>query len=373
MKALTIFSFLLAGWSLSAQELRIQKDYSESFSSDAIHLVEIENKYGDIIVNAWEKDSIKVEVTLEAFGKNQELVNKEIQKVDINIRQIGSMVSGITVFRQTKTRGFLGDLLSEIEDASKSLVGNSKLSIDYEVFLPENLELSITNKYGDVFIGKSTSDARVNIAHGDLRADQLTGTVYLAHSFGKHTINDLGEASLSLKGVTSDISNASVLTFESSSSQIFIGRVNELRLDNRNDKILVDEAETVSGKGSFADLTVKKLSKNARLDFSYGEIYLDQILRNFGAIRINGKSTDINLIINQGSYLSTYLEGDQSQMILPNSMLTMSNTPVENTNRVALSGMVGATQVEVSELNVIADMGSLIVSIEETDMFTNKD
>lgn len=372
MRAIAIFSLLSIALSATSQDLRIQKDYNQSFSSGDVQRLEIENKYGDVIVNVWKNDSVKIVAEVEAFGKNQELVNKEIQRVDINIRQIGSMVSAITSFQQAKTRGFLGDLLSDLEDVSKSLVGNSKLSINYEVWMPENLSLTVSNKYGDVFIGRTTADTRVTLAHGDLRADQMTGAVYLDHSFGKHRINQVGEANLTLKGVTSDISEASILIFESSSSQIFIGKTEEIRLDNRNDKILIDEAEVVSGKGSFTDLTVKKLSQNARLDFSYGEVYLDQILKNFSEIRINGKSTDINLIINQGSYIKTYLEGDQSQMILPNSMFAIKNAPVENTDRVALSGMVGNTQNETSDLYIVADQGSLIISIEETDMFTNK-
>lgn len=372
MRAIAIFSLMLVVSVANGQDLRIQKDYNQSFPSGDVQRLEIENKYGDVIVNVWGRDSVKIVAEVEAFGKNQELVNKEIQRVDINIRQIGSMVSAITSFQQAKTRGFLGDLLSDLEDVSKSLVGNSKLSINYEVWMPENLSLTINNKYGDVFIGRTTSDARITLAHGDLRADQLFGTLYLDHSFGKHRINQLSEANLTLKGVTSDISEASILTFESSSSQIFIGKTQEIRLDNRNDKILVDEANTVSGKGSFTDLTVKKLSQKARLDFSYGEVYLDQILKNFESIRVSGKSTDINLIINQGSYIKSYLEGEQSQMILPNSMFAMKNSPVENTDRVALSGMVGNTQTEVSDLYIVADQGSLIISIEETDMFTNK-
>lgn len=377
MRATLLFSLFLFGLSVVGQDTRITKDFNESFTTKDIRLLEIENKYGDVIINTWKYDSVKIVVAVEAFGKTQELANREISKVDVKIRRVGSMITAVTTFEQIKSKGFFGELLSEIEDVSKSFVGNSKLTIDYEVWMPTYMELNLNNKYGDAFVGQLKGNARITLAHGDLRADQMLGEIHLDHSFGKHTINLLNNGYLTLRGVTSDISKANKLSFESSSSQIYLGKIDELKLDNRNDKLLVDEAKTVSGKGSFTDLTVKKLSHNSRLDFSYGEIYLDQILKNFEYIRIDGKSTDINLIINQGSYIKTYIEGDQaqvqSQMILPNSMLTMNRQPLQESDRISLTGMVGNTQVEVSDLYINTDQGSLIISIEETDMFTNKD
>ena len=377
MRATLLFSLFLFGLSVVGQDTRITKDFNESFTTKDIRLLEIENKYGDVIINTWKYDSVKIVVAVEAFGKTQELANREISKVDVKIRRVGSMITAVTTFEQIKSKGFFGELLSEIEDVSKSFVGNSKLTIDYEVWMPTYMELNLNNKYGDAFVGQLKGNARITLAHGDLRADQMLGEIHLDHSFGKHTINLLNNGYLTLRGVTSDISKANKLSFESSSSQIYLGKIDELKLDNRNDKLLVDEAKTVSGNGSFTDLTVKKLSHNSRLDFSYGEIYLDQILKNFEYIRIDGKSTDINLIINQGSYIKTYIEGDQaqvqSQMILPNSMLTMNRQPLQESDRISLTGMVGNTQVEVSDLYINTDQGSLIISIEETDMFTNKD
>lgn len=372
MKTILLCSMLLAGTALAAQDTRIQKNYSESFSTKDLRLVEVSNKYGDVIVNTWKKDSVRIKVNVEAYGKSQDLVDREIRRAEIEIRRVGSIVTGATKFDQGKTRGIFGDLLADIEDVSKSLVGNSKLTVDYEVWMPANLDVNIDNKFGDIYIGQISGDMNIDLSHGDLRGDHFSGRLTLNHSFGKHTIDQVKTGDLTLRGVRSDIAKAGTLTFESGSSEIYLGKVDNVRLDNRNDKIHIDEALSISGDGSFTDLSVKKIVKSSRLNFTYGEIFLDQILTNFDQIRIEGNSCDINLIINQGSYIKTYIQGSESQMILPNSMLTMTKTPVEESEMISLSGMVGHTQVEVSDLYIIAENGDLIISIEETDMFTNK-
>jgi hypothetical protein len=372
MRTILLCSMLLASMALIAQETRIEKDYSESYSIDGLRLVEVNNKYGDVIVNTWQKDSVRIVVNVEAFGKSQDLIDREIRRVDVQLRRVGSMVTGVTKFDQGKTKGIFGELLAELEDVSKTIVGNSKLTVNYELWMPSELELKIENKFGDIYIGQINGDMNIDLSHGDLRGDRFGGKLNLQHSFGKHTIDQVNEGDLTLRGVTSDISMANRLTFESGSSEIFLDKVDHLRLDNRNDKVYVEEAQTITGEGSFTDLSVKKVATITRLNFTYGEIFLDQILSNFEQVRIEGKSCDINLIINQGSYIKTYIEGSESRMILPNSMLTMSKSDIEDSEKVRLSGMVGHTQTEVSDLYIIADNGDLIISIEETDMFTNK-
>ncbi|MFT6941727.1 MAG: hypothetical protein ACJASN_003228 [Cyclobacteriaceae bacterium] len=363
---------LISVVALQGQSTRIEKNYSGSFSADQIRLLEISNKYGEVVINTWKYDSIKIDVRVEAYGKSQDLVNREIDRVDIDTRQVGSLISSVTDINQGKSRGFFGELLSELEDVSKSLVGNSKLEIDYQVWMPEQLDLSVENKFGDVYLGQLSGDIKIDLSHGDLRADQLSGIVMLKHSFGKHTIDRLADADLTLRGVTSNIRSAQSVSFESSSSEIFLGVMGQVRLDNRNDKIHIEEAIEVSGKGTFTDLNIRKLVTEGRLNFDYGEIFIDQIVQNFGSLRIDGKLCDINLIINQGSYIKSYIQGVEDRMILPNSMLTMLKGVVADSEMISLTGMVGNTQVVLSDLFIVADNGDLIISIEETDVFTNK-
>ncbi len=372
MKKISFYSLaFLVGFALHAQNVRIEKSYDRSFFIEDRARVEITNKYGEVIINNWYKDSVRIKVDVLAEGKNQEVVNKEMRRVDIDLRQIGSIVSGVTKF-DVGRRGVFGEFLDQVNDYSKSVIGGKRITVDYEVWLPQELDLSIENKFGDIYLSSLDGKVSIDLSHGDLRGNKISNELMLKHSFGKSAFDYIHDGNITFRGIDAKISEAQKLLFESSSSEISLGTAEEIQLVSRNDKYFVDKARNVIGEGTFTDIRIDELTENARLDFDYGEIYLARIDKEFDNIFINGKSCDINMILNQASYINTTIEGDQNRMILPNSMLVMKRENLDN-ERIKLSGFVGNTNTTHSSLEVRSDGGELLISIKETDIFTNRD
>lgn len=373
MKKILLYSLSIVLFlSVYAQEdILLEKKYDKSFAYDEGDKVDIKNKYGEVIVRTWYNDSIRIKVKIEATGKNQETVNKEMRRVELNLRKIGSIVSGTTTFDRSR-KGFLGELLDQVEDYSKSVVGGGKITVDYELWVPENASVTIENKFGDVYLADLHGLVSIDLSHGDLRANKITDQLILKHSFGKNSFDYVNDGNLTLRGAETKIGKAEYLQFESSSSEVTLGQVSAVLLNSRNDKFFIDEAHEITGEGSFTDLTLDYLSDNMRLDFNYGDVYLSQINKDFNTIELTGKSSDINLILNQASYIKTYIRGEEEKMILPNSMLVLSKEKVDEEN-ISLSGFVGNTNTTHGNLEINALGGELIISIKETSIFTNKD
>jgi len=76
--------------------------------------------------------------------------------------------------------------------------------------------------------------------------------------------------------------------------------------------------------------------------------------------------------LNQASFIKTFIKGPEDRMILPNSMLVMKKEQFED-GRISLSGDVGNTNIDHSQLVIDAQGGELVVSIKETSLFTEKD
>jgi hypothetical protein len=354
------------------QDVKIEKNYNEVFLFKQNDRIEISNKYGEVIIRTWYKDSVRIKIRTVAVGKSQEVVNREMRRVDLEIRKIGSVVSGVTNFDRGRT-GIFGDLISQVEDYSKSVVGGSKITVDYEVWIPEDANISIDNKFGNIYLADLKGEAEVNLSHGDLRANRIDHQLELFHSFGKNSFDFINEGNLVLRGADTRINKAKKLDFESSSSEINLGEVNYLDIDSRNDKFNIDEAREVVGKGSFTDLNLEYVIDNLRLDFNYGDVYLSRINRNFNTIALRGNSSDINIVLDQASYIKTYISGNEEKMILPNSMLVLSRENLSEENNISLSGFVGNTNTSYSNLEINAEGGELIIAIKETTLFTNKD
>lgn len=356
--------FVLFG-TLSGQ-VRQERDYNQVFVAKANDRVEIVNKYGEVIVRTWESDSVRFDVIVRAEGKNSDVVNKSMERVDVRFRKVGSIISAVTSV--SKGRGFFNSVMSEVE----GVMGNNKLKIDYQIWMPKGVLLSVENKFGDVYLSDMGNKVDLNVSHGDIKAGDLSESLHLRHGFGKASFGKIGEAVVSLRGSEIDFEEAKTLNFESGSSEIRVDKVGRAQFNSRNDKIRLLDVGEVLCEGSFTTITIDRLRNSSRLDFSYGDIYLGRIDKDFSNVDITGKSTDINLILNQASFIKAFIKGPEDRMILPNSMLLMKKELFED-GIISLSGDVGNTNIDHSQLIINAEGGELIVSIKETSLFTEKD
>lgn len=373
MKKILIYSILTVFCSvLMAQNVKIEKNSDRSFHFNEGDKIDIVNKYGEIIVRTWMKDSVRIKVKTEAHGKTQETVNREMRRVELEFRKIGDIISGVTNFDRGRT-GLFGNLLNQVEDYSKSIVGGSRITVDYELWVPVKATLTLENKFGDIYLADLDGKVTIDLSHGDLRANSIGDELSLRHSFGKNTFDYIKKGELILRGADTRINRADRLEFESSSSEIDISTIDFLRINSRNDKFFIEEASKIAGEGSFTDMTLDYVIDHVDLEFNYGDVYLSRIDRDFTSIALTGKSSDINLILDQASYIKTYISGEEERMILPNSMLVLSREKLNEENNISLSGFVGNTNTNHSNLEINAQGGELIISIKETTMFTNKD
>lgn len=348
-------------------QVRQERDFNRSFAVPENGKVEVVTKYGEVIVRSWDLDSVRFEVVVRAEGKNSSVVSKSMSRVDIKFRKIGSVISAVTEIGSSG--GFFGNVLNEVEGA----LGSNKLKVDYQVWMPKGIMLSVENKYGDLYMANLDGRVDIDISHGDIKAGNLSSSLNLKHSFGKASFGKLNDGIFTLRGVDLAIDQAKNLNIESGSSEIRVDKIGRIQLNSRNDKIHLLDAEEIMCEGSFTNLTSDLLRGSARLDFSYGDIYLSRIVKDFNSVDITGKSTDINLVLNQASYIKTYIKGPEDQMILPNSMLTMQKETFSDEDKISLSGFVGNTNTRHSQLIVEADGGELIVAIKDTPIFVDKD
>jgi hypothetical protein len=347
----------------------MERDYNESFEVAPENKVEISNKYGEVIIRVWNENRVKISVRVTAEGKNQDVVNKTMSRVNVAMRKVGQIVIADTEI-QSNNSGI--SFLNDVEDYSKALFGKQKLTVNYEVWMPENIDLRIINKYGDVYLASLSGNIGITLAHGDLKGNKVNGRLEMDHSYGKSTFDYINRGRFNLRGAEITIEEGSSFSFQSSSSTIRLYNTHYAKFDSRNDKIYASNVGELVGMGRFSDLQADRISRNVDLNFSFGEISLSQIDQKFKTINLIGKSTDMNVVLNQASYINAKIKGEEEKMIVPNSMMSLTRDYNEETKMVMLSGMVGYTNDFKSMLNIDADGGDVIISIKDTPIFTDR-
>ncbi|MEP2024416.1 MAG: hypothetical protein ABJH98_18160 [Reichenbachiella sp.] len=368
---LILIGVMLTAYVTHAQSRTLVKNISQSFKVDAKSTVELTNKYGQVILETWDKDSVQVEVKITAYGKNDETLSKNMERVDVDFTNFGDVLTIETVLDRNSS--VFKEVINSLGDYSKTLISKNKISIDYQLTIPKHAALKLDNKYGDVYVESLAQESTITVAHGDFKADELTGTTKLNLSFCKARIKKLDKAFLELKGAELVLRKGGDLVLTSSSSTFDVKEVQSLKVDSRNDKIHLEKATAVRGYSSFSNILIDSMLDRIDMELNYGDLLIHSINSNFNLVNLKGKTADINLSLDMGSYFAATLTGREDRMYLTSNFMGMNKTrSSENDKIIILTGSVGMIKSKQSQVNIEGESGEITIYLEETGGITNK-
>ena len=189
--------------------------------------VDLSNKYGDIIVNTWNKDSVKFKIKITAYGKSDEAVDKLLERVSFDHTNSGRFLKFETIF--DRQSGSFKEFWNSLGDYSKVLINKNNLNIDFEIYLPEKSNMYIENKFGDIYINEYSGRSKIVLSQGDVKISNQSGQLNLDLKFGNASIQNVNLAYLKLQIAEITIAKAEKLDISSSSSTININEVERLK------------------------------------------------------------------------------------------------------------------------------------------------
>ncbi len=364
----SLFKILLIGVALwipvtlqAKLDNNVSKQLRKRYKANRETQLNVINKYGNVILNNWDKDSIAVQVIITAHGKNRETSQKLLDRTDVEFSENGQVISMITEL--DKSQGWLKDLWNELSEYSKNILSKDQLDVDYEVYLPDYVDLKVQNKFGDVFLPDRKGYTQLALSNGNLKCENLLGSAVIDLSFGEADIASLAKATLYLKSTELDLAYAQDLVLKSNSSKIFIEEVKTLDIASRTDRFRIDQLDRLKGKGSFSKIRVYRISGNVRVDMNYGFLNIDQVASTFNYIRVTGRSTDFDMSFNSNSYFSAKIIAKDGKMNLPtdhNLKLTFTDGREKFVQAAGNLGTIGSRK---AELDIDAQGGKVAVSL----------
>jgi hypothetical protein len=298
----------------------IKKEYSISPTGTA----SLQNKYGNIVIQTWEKDRVKVEVTILVRAKNEAESQRVFDQINI-------------AFSNTQDRL---SVATEIEE-SGSWWGGSQVkgdfSINYLVLIPTTLNLEVGNKYGNVDIAECKGRAEIELKYGNLQADGFGGDVDLVFGYGNAQFGSVRDLQTTLSNAVVEIGTARDVLLESKYSNVSVGNVRELRSEAKYDELkiskanvvrfqakfsnlIVREAENVNAIAKYSDIRIDELRNSADLDLEYGAVKVNKIARGFSEVRMAGAYTDFAVEVESGASYQLDASADYAGIIYPSGM-----------------------------------------------------
>jgi len=273
----------------------IKKNFNHVFTVEKGASLFIEGGDGDVNIQTWDKDQIKVDIVYHASTKSSSSDNYEF---DVEFRQSGDQVYIIGKEYRQNTFGFFS--INYIE-------------FYYEIKVPSYIDLDIISDDGDIKIENikgdiksRTDDGRINLKNivnkktdiktqdGDIRVDKLTGELYARSDDGDITLDDVkaDEIEISTSDGRIKINNSNGDFFiDSDDGDITLHKIAGKNLDVRSQDGDIDIGFAGSG-----NVDVNVSSSDGRVNFElYNSVSARFVLKtDDGRIRFDVDSAEID-------------------------------------------------------------------------------
>ncbi|MEQ8243869.1 hypothetical protein [Fulvivirga sp.] len=335
------------------------KTFNKNYKVDKKASIEVTNKYGQVIINSWAKDSIVIKVKVTSFAKDRDAADKLLDRVEFDFNRAGEFVVAETVIDRSK--GFLKDLWDDLDNYSRGLLSTKgKVTVNYEVYAPKYTNIKISNKFGDIYLDNFKGDVKVGLANGNLKTDEIIGGFDLNMSFGRANINNINNGIFVLRSADVEIERAKDIDLTSSSSTLVVSKLSLLKMESRNDKLRIDSLQVLRGNSSFTKINVKSLSRTVFADMNYGELNIELVKPGFRDIELLGKSTDFDLLFFEHSLVNINLVGKESNMLIGAG--DYEKSVYENDDKLTkITGTIGTGKDKNGTVNIHADGGKLSI------------
>ncbi len=287
----------------SDQNQEREKVIVKNYSSSGNDKLCIENVYGQIAINTWDKNEITVEITVKSSAKTETKSQEIIDGISISDTKAGN-----SIYLKTLTK----------HNVINS--GKQSISIDYKVNMPASTQLNLLNKFGNIILPSLKSAVQATVNYGNLRAGKLTGDdKRLLVTFGSADIDELDNAFLESKYSKLNIDKIGKAEVLNSFGKTVIMEANNLRINQRYGDLDLRKVNVLNAQVEFSNLDIDVIGKSAELNLKYsGNADLGLITSSVELLKINA------------SFSTVYMKFDETTSLDFNAHLKFGDIKVNN-------------------------------------------
>ena len=336
---LVLFFFLAGLTAVSAKDeytKTIRKQYPVKQGDKLI----VDNRFGKVHCNNWDKDEVTLEVNITVTARNEDEANKFFDRISIDISSAGGVINAKTTLSENHT-------------------SSGNFEIDYEINMPSYLDLNITNKFGDIYVGELAGKGDLEVSYGDLDVNKLQNSDNLIQvKFGKARIGWVKGAVVTLAYSQLDLDYAGSMRLNSKYSNVDAGQVISLNFDFEGGKMEVTNTSIFESRSKFSDISIGKVEKSLNLDIQYGDCDVDEIPADFSAIRIRNRFGQVSLGINAQASYTLDASMQFCDLDYPQSRARLTEVNVEPTSK-SYKGVVGTDPQPKSSVTIDSQYGGV--------------
>ncbi len=223
-----------------------QRTIDKNYKVSKADLLDVENKFGSVRVNTWDKNEMRVKVDVIARASTDE----KAQEILDNIRII-EVREGNTISYKT-------------EMSPMRISGNTHKSfeVNYTIYMPTENPLTVSNTYGDVYVANLQGKADISVKYGSLKSERLSNSgnnVKIAYGSGNCAFINGGNIQVAYSSMSLDGTNG------------------------------------LEGSSKYSDFKIGNLGEELNLEVKYGTFKVSNVSKNIRRISLDSGFSPIAL------------------------------------------------------------------------------
>jgi hypothetical protein len=242
------------------------KVYSKIFTVTNKDNLLIDNQFGFVKINTWDKNEVKVDVIIKIGSNSEKRTQCYLDGIEIIDKRIGNQLS-VQTHMNTKDCNSWGN-------------NSNELHIDYTVSMPKDMALTVRNKFGNTVIPTFRAPLIVDTKHGNFEAHTLSNAQNdITVAFGKVNIDQLENAKLNM-----------------SYSTLVLDRAKIILLNNRFGKLKLGEVDNLAGQFSYSGTSIGSINNVCKITLNFSEGFVvSQLPNSLESVDIQASYSTIKL------------------------------------------------------------------------------
>jgi hypothetical protein len=347
---LLVATFLLISLAINAQN-EVTKDYHKEYTAKKGTTLDLNNRYGNIVVATSATDQVVIDVKVTVRYPNKEKAERLLSYIDVQFTESDDRISAKTVIdNKFSFTGWGGD--------------SRRFTINYNVKMPESMDIDLTNRYGDTDLDDLNGLVNLDIKYGDLSASKLArgnekplNSLYLA--YGKGTIDEAGWLDATIRYCGNfTLSKSQALLLDSRYSTLHIGKISSVVADSKYDKLNIETINNLVLNSGYADINIGTLEKKLEFEGGYGSLSIDRVPAGFESLDVQSRYIGVRMGIDESA--SYNLDARVSYGGLKfNDENFQNRKRIIGNNSSEVSGTVGKNANPSSEVKVSSSYGTV--------------
>lgn len=343
---LTLLFLAFAFIALSKGQDQKKKYIEKSYQVNASTLLKIDNKFGTVEVNSWDKSEFSIKVEIIGKGRNEERAQRILDAINIDINEGSTEIEFQTEIAKSKSKNEEG------------------FEINYTIYMPENNPLDIKNSFGDVTMGNRGADLDLRVSYGSMKVGDVAGNSNIKLSFGSGSVGDIQDGDIIVKYSKMDIDSGTKMKIEQGFSDLEIEEVDDLELESKYGGVEIEKANNVEAEAHFSGFEIEELTGSLELDCSYlGNFSIDRLAKSFTLVDIDGKFGSYDIGLEPGLKANINAEFSFADLRLSSEVDASFNYQVKESNRATYKGKIGGGDPD-KWIRIDSGYGNLRLSVD---------